>query len=373
MAVTYKVYRNGVHVGSPSAPTFTDTGLVSGTSYSYQVSAVRDGIEGPKSSAVIATPTATDAVVPGAYYINPSGSDTTGDGTESSPWASVNKFLASSPAPNDILYCRGGNYGSTGNTSLRIQGISGTSGSPITIKAYPGETPVFNGTGNNYSWFLCFQGGSSYWIIDGIHTANTYKPTGFGVITLYDGNTSDGGAHYVTIRNCEIVWRRYMTQQEHCVYPGAGANNITIENNVFLGEWVRTDVNGGCGVNWGSHYPAPVNLVVHGNVFKNLDKGVYVDDISPYGTTGSITHNTFIGCEQNIYMWRHRAVTVRDNAGTNAIGGTTYNLYDPNDSAYTTADHNFWGQSFDSNYYLLDGQSGRSAASDGKDAGALDR
>jgi hypothetical protein len=304
------------------------------------------------------------------YYISPSGSDTTGNGTISNPWASVSKFLDVAVA-GDTLYCRGGNYASTGNQQLRVQGISGTSGLPITIRNYLGETPVFHGSGGTYTWFLFFQGGSSYWVIDGLHTSNDYQPTGCGVITLYDGNSDDGGAHYITIRNCKIVWRRYMTQQEHCIYPGAGVTNCIIEDNVFLGEWQQGDVNGGCGINWGSHYPAPINLIVRRNVFKSLDKGIYVDDISPYGSTGEITHNTFIGCEENLHLERHRALLVRDNAGTDAIW-VGRNLYDPNDSVYTTADHNYWDQEFNSSYLLLAGETGRGAASDGKDAGALD-
>jgi hypothetical protein len=48
---SYKVYRNGVVVGTPSNPSFRDTGLTEGSSYTYQVSAVTiGGIEGPKSA-----------------------------------------------------------------------------------------------------------------------------------------------------------------------------------------------------------------------------------------------------------------------------------------------------------------------------------
>ena len=48
---SYKVYRNGVVVGTPSNPSFRDTGLTEGSSYTYQVSAVTiGGVEGPKSA-----------------------------------------------------------------------------------------------------------------------------------------------------------------------------------------------------------------------------------------------------------------------------------------------------------------------------------
>ncbi len=55
-ATAYRVYRNGVRVGSPTGPGWTDTALVNGTTYSYYVTAVNVTTEGPASSTVTATP-----------------------------------------------------------------------------------------------------------------------------------------------------------------------------------------------------------------------------------------------------------------------------------------------------------------------------
>ena len=52
----YIVYRNNVDVGHPTTTSFTDTGLVNGEEYSYQVAAHNDGGEGPRSSTDTATP-----------------------------------------------------------------------------------------------------------------------------------------------------------------------------------------------------------------------------------------------------------------------------------------------------------------------------
>jgi chitodextrinase len=55
-AVSYKVYRDGTHIASPTTTSYSDTGLVSGTTYSYTVSAVDAyGIESEQSSAISAT------------------------------------------------------------------------------------------------------------------------------------------------------------------------------------------------------------------------------------------------------------------------------------------------------------------------------
>ena len=54
----YRVFRNGTLVGSPTATTFTDTGLAANTQYSYTVTAVDNGIP-PNQSATSAAATAT--------------------------------------------------------------------------------------------------------------------------------------------------------------------------------------------------------------------------------------------------------------------------------------------------------------------------
>ncbi|MEF8879144.1 MAG: PKD domain-containing protein [Candidatus Thermoplasmatota archaeon] len=56
----YCVYRDGSHLVDVEQTEYLDTGLVNGVSYEYQVSAVdTEGVEGPKSVSVNATPTET--------------------------------------------------------------------------------------------------------------------------------------------------------------------------------------------------------------------------------------------------------------------------------------------------------------------------
>lgn len=59
-AASYRVYRDGTPTGSPSAASFTDTGLLPGTTYAYTVAAAdSDGVAGAAAPAVSATTTGT--------------------------------------------------------------------------------------------------------------------------------------------------------------------------------------------------------------------------------------------------------------------------------------------------------------------------
>ena len=55
-ATSYSVYRNGTLVGSPTAATYTDTGLTNGTTYTYTVTANNTGGASTASTGVTATP-----------------------------------------------------------------------------------------------------------------------------------------------------------------------------------------------------------------------------------------------------------------------------------------------------------------------------
>lgn len=59
-AASYAVYRGGTKVGSTTSPSYTDTGLTAGTTYTYTVAAAdSSGTAGPASAAVTATTTGT--------------------------------------------------------------------------------------------------------------------------------------------------------------------------------------------------------------------------------------------------------------------------------------------------------------------------
>jgi hypothetical protein len=294
-------------------------------------------------------------------FISPTGSDTTGAGTLASPWRTVARFV-SGAAAGDTLWCRGGTYADT--SLATVNSSSGTASQPITVRAYPGETPVFHGSGTGFSAFMHFNTGVSYWVIDGL-TLELFTPGSSGVIWIGDASLS---THHMTVRNCHMtggVGQGLYSQQ---VYLSYNANDCTVEDNVFIGASQLG--SGGTGVNIGDHEPGPQRFLVQRNIFSQFGDAGCIWIASPIAT-GSILHNTFVKAYANIRAADHSTLLVRDNAGETALRGAAYDLQD-GDPGVTTADHNFWGQTFDANYYLVAGQTGRSAASDGTDAGALD-
>lgn len=320
------------------------------------------------------------------FYISPSGSDSSGAGTLASPWKTIQKFIDQSPQAGSTLYCRGGTYT---NPPVAQAGhgkpvLPGTAGSPITIRNYPGETPVFSG-GTDLGAFILIYDASTYTVIDGLEfegrdTSNAAGGTSYQGLIVYGGWTD--GVNYTTLhhtlRRCKFRQKASYNARGHAVYLSGGVRYFTMEDCEIVGSVTGRSVNvshgfhayGGDG---GGHVPAATDITVQRCIFRNWESfanAVILWDDGGHNLRASVLHNTFISNGNDIRAEYHGAITIRDNATTKAAG--TGWLYDPNDAAQTTQDHNFNSQTFDASYYLNAGQTGRNAASDGTDAGALD-
>jgi hypothetical protein len=321
-----------------------------------------------------------------SWFIAPGGSDSTGDGTLANPWKTIQKFIDREPAAGDTLYCRGGTYT---NPPAAQAGhgeavLPGTAASPITICNYPGETPVFSG-GTDLGAFIRIYDASTYVVIDGLEfeerttsdasEGNSYQ----GLIVV--GGWTDGVTYttlHTTIRRCKFRLKASYYARGHAIYFSGGSRYGTVEDCEIVGAETgrNTNISHGLqvyGDGGGGHDPSPTDLTIQRNIFRNWESfanALILWDDGLHKLRASVLHNSFISNGNDIRAQQHGAITIRDNATTKAAG--TGWLYDPTDPAYTTQDHNFNSQTFDANHYLNAGQTGRSAASDGTDAGALD-
>jgi hypothetical protein len=91
---------------------------------------------------------------PNALYVSRTGSDTTGDGTITNPYRSLEK-VAAVVKPGATVYLRGGYYDEhrldVHRGISRELKFSGTKDAPITVRSFPGEWAVFDGV-NHPKW-----------------------------------------------------------------------------------------------------------------------------------------------------------------------------------------------------------------------------
>jgi len=268
---------------------------------------------------------------PNTYYVAKDGNDDN-RGTIESPLLSINEALKNA-MPGYTILVRGGTY----NEKINFP-KSGTSGLYITLKAYPGEKPIIDGTGLSVTGkeALITIRNVKYINIEGFDICN-YKSTKPGVIV--NGITVNQGSGDITIRKNKIY------NIEHNVSPEDGRNghgievlgntniaiaNILIEENeiydcntgysenltvngyvdgfvirknkVYNGENIGIVVAGGYAANSAPALNYARNGVISGNEVYNID-----------GTSGPIPayqqHNGAIG----IYVDGARNIIVEKN------------------------------------------------------------
>lgn len=183
--------------------------------------------------------TTVSAGTQAAYYISPSGSDATGDGSINNPWQTVAKARDAVRTVNtnmtgDIyVYLRGGTY--TLSSSLVLNASdSGTNGYNIIYKAYAGETPGISG-GQDLSGGWTLYDASK----------NIYRKTGVSgdFRQLYIGGTWAVRSREPDLRD-ESTGGDYYTTAADTSYPF----NITAQS---IGSWAN---NGACEFVWINHW-----------------------------------------------------------------------------------------------------------------------
>ena len=133
------------------------------------------------------------AVAGTGYHVSPAASGS-GDGSRSNPWQLHAALQSSSVKPGDTVWIHGGTYSNPNGGVFQFVWectLNGSSGSPIIVKAFPGERPVLDGLSSrgddilrissNYVW---------YWGLEIMSSAtNRLDPTA----SDNEGSYADGG------------------------------------------------------------------------------------------------------------------------------------------------------------------------------------
>jgi parallel beta-helix repeat protein len=153
------------------------------------------------------------------YYVSKTGNNKN-PGTQAQPWLTID-FAVDNVAPGDTIYVRNGRY----NERITI-GVSGTVGKYITLQAFPGESPIIDGTGVSTGQDGLIQ----------CSNVSYYRIIGFK-ITKYEGTgircrDHTSNQRHIEIRNNEIYDNQWTANTRnaivvHADWPKQGAVEIT--------------------------------------------------------------------------------------------------------------------------------------------------
>jgi hypothetical protein len=215
------------------------------------------------------------------FFVSPSGS-ASNPGTEASPW-SLEKARTTLTA-GQTAALRGGTYTLS---TVFMPSNSGTSTNPITLVAYPGETPIIdrgltaNDSSPDYEFnSACFDfDARNWWTLDGLEIKRGY---GSNVRIAAAANTQG-----IVIQNCNIH-SCVTADNGAAIYLGnSQASNCTIHNNTIHDRVVTDRPNTGHGV---IMFNAN-NITITNNEFYNLACGVYHKHCTSAQGNCTVTHN----------------------------------------------------------------------------------
>jgi hypothetical protein len=256
------------------------------------------------------------------YYVAKTGLDTN-DGSAAHPWLTI-RHAADTMMASDTVYVKSGTY----NEWVVITTHSGTAGNPITFKAYPGDSPIIDGTGLSnpgYDYGLIHTN-QSYINISGFEIRNNPYYEG---VYIYNGsyiNLTDlkihgtamsgiklqGTTRYIVIDGCNLYdCNRNLGNETISIMP---ASNIEIKN-CYIHDSPKAGIDGKEGSN---------NISIHDNEIGNLlEQAIYIDGNGFTQSGYSIYRNRIHDCPSGIALACE--VTPMDQTNINIYNNLIYN------------------------------------------------
>jgi len=233
------------------------------------------------------------------FYVATSGNDAS-NGTLSAPFRTIKK-AATMTSPGDEVLVRGGVY--TGTVGVMAKG---TSAAHITIRAYPGETPVIDGTGTAAATdlvtfyqasFVDFSGfevrnatriGVSIWESNNIRILgnNIHHAVRNGI---YAGADTTGISSDITVDGNE-VHDNVLENANHTFVGGGWASGINI-SMTHRGSITNNKVYRNQGEGLGSGLSDYV-LIQGNEAFDNFSVNIYCENAQKMQINGNLTYST---------------------------------------------------------------------------------
>ena len=252
------------------------------------------------------------------YFVAKTGNDTSGNGSFSAPWLTINKALeAASPVTGgDTVYVREGTY----NERVKFY-KSGSTNSFITLRPFPSEKVVVDGTGiaSSYHYQPYIDIHSQSWVrvfdmavvnCDGMGIGDVDDTTNNSHIVIRGcstNNTAMSGIHFwysdnVLIDGCKIENSNYLNEQE--ALSIVHSSNVTV-SFCDVGGMRREgiDFKDGC---------------THGLIFHN-----FVHDSYEYGynDTYDVPNNAGVGIYCDATAATNQYIEISNNTVKNCVQG----------------------------------------------------
>jgi hypothetical protein len=219
------------------------------------------------------------------YHIRKGGSDSN-PGSSVSAWAGL-AHASTVLVAGDTCYIHTGTYTVAGIT---WSPTLGTSLSAVTVAAFPGDTPVFEGAhaANGFIVAGSSVNPSTFTIFNGF-TVQNYgtrgnAPSGSGIWMGYTGSGSLRSRGN-QVQSCTFKTIGSDIAQDHGVYCSYGNEEITVSNCIFI------DIAGGAVQCW--HSPGTQGINVFNNQVFGANWGLVLGDGA---SAVHITNNLFVSC-----------------------------------------------------------------------------
>jgi hypothetical protein len=245
------------------------------------------------------------------FWVATNGSDTSGDGSSGSPWATITHALDSVP-DSSLVLVRSGTY--SGRVNLR-----GTFTQGVTVRS---EVPYQARLRHNATVVICFYGQGI--ALEGFDIAHDGPGAGALVVQIQNLLVDPDRVERITIRD-NVIHDSY---NNDLLKVNFGAGNVVVEGNMFYNQWgsdEHIDVN------------SVTDVLIRDNVFFNDYAGsgrANPNNTSSYivikdsdGTANEVVGSTRIIVRRNVFLnWE-------GSTGSNFVlvgedGQTFYEGYD---------------------------------------------
>jgi len=252
------------------------------------------------------------SVTAAEYFVAPDGDDLD-PGTEALPWQTIQK-AANTLVAGDTVYIKNGTY-----HEWVVPTNSGTLNGYIVYSAYPGHSPVIDGTGVSGEYQGLFEVRASYIVISGLtirnSTAAAIHVRASNGIIIKDNRTEESASSGIGVwRSSNIVVdgnvvvnaRNTPSGYEECISI-ASVENFEVKNNEIYSVDNGSYDGAGIDVKESSSY---------GKIYKNIvhdlpNSGIYIDAWDGYNHHHEIFQNYIYDTTSGISIGSERSGEVR--------------------------------------------------------------